>query len=111
MEKKYVVAGMLAAGGGLGYLFYRLFQGTPDAGIAGRVRSRLNRFLTQPGGVEVSCRDGVVTLSGDILAQELDRCVSLVSQMTGVQSVANRLRAHMNGHRAVPRRRGNIVPV
>src|SRR5438270_13698394 len=44
-----------------------------DRVVVERVRSKIGRYLSHPGAVEVSARDGRVTLRGPVLAREVDR--------------------------------------
>lgn len=90
-----------------------------DELLADRVRSRLGRLVTHPSAVEVTARDGRVTLSGPVLATELDRLLSGVEKVRGVREVENRLEAHerpgdvpgLQGPGSVPHRpRENWAP-
>jgi osmotically-inducible protein OsmY len=68
-----------------------------DAGddvIANRVRSQLGRHVSHPRSIAVACRNGCVTLSGPILAHEVDDLMATVSKVRGVTDVENRLAVH-----------------
>lgn len=67
-----------------------------DAQLEARVRERLGGTVSHPGAIEVSARanDGHVTLSGHVLAHEVDRLMSTVSSVRGVNEVENRLEVH-----------------
>lgn len=66
----------------------------PDGVLSERVRSRIGRIVSHPGSIEVSARDGIVRLSGPVLAREEDDLVSCVSSVRGVRSVDSRLEVH-----------------
>ncbi len=65
-----------------------------DQTLAARVRSRMGRAVSHPHAIEVTTRDGYVTLAGDVLAHELDDLLSCVRAAPGVHGVSNLLRAH-----------------
>jgi hypothetical protein len=65
-----------------------------DRVVAERVRAKLGRVVSHPRPVEVAVRDGYVTLSGPILAPELDRLLWAVASVRGVVGVENRLEVH-----------------
>ncbi len=56
-----------------------------------RVRSALGRVVSHPGAIEVSVADGLVTLQGQVLAQELDELLKTVRGVRGVSEVRNEL--------------------
>jgi osmotically-inducible protein OsmY len=62
-----------------------------DAQLRERVRSRMGHLVSHPLAIEVSVEDGVVRLSGQILAHELDGLLSQLTDMTGVRKVHNAL--------------------
>jgi uncharacterized membrane protein len=81
--------GLLAEGWSL------LARWTPtDRQLAERVRSKMGRFVSHPSAIEVTARDGHVTLSGHILAHEVDDLLACVVRVHGVHGVENRLEAH-----------------
>lgn len=65
-----------------------------DETLVARVRSEMGRYVSHPGAVEVSANAGVVTLSGNILSQEMQPFVAKVKSMPGVQRVENNLQMH-----------------
>jgi hypothetical protein len=65
-----------------------------DEVLAQRVRSSLGPMVSHPSSIEVKAQKGRVTLSGPILADEVDRLVSHVSSIRGVEEVVNQLEAH-----------------
>lgn len=65
-----------------------------DRKLEGRVRSKLGRHLSNPSALQVQCQDGLVTLSGPVLASELDKLLAKVQKIKGVQDVESRLEIH-----------------
>lgn len=74
----------------------RRFSGdaSDDVVIVERVRSALGRVVSHPGSVVVTCDEGLVTLSGPVLASEADKLVSEAGSVRGVQEVVDRLERH-----------------
>lgn len=66
----------------------------PDEVIEERVRSQLGRVVSHPGAIEVSARDGRVTLSGPVLERELKPLLSRIRGVRGVKEVDHRLEVH-----------------
>lgn len=67
-------------------------RGTNDEVVITRVRSKLGRVVSHPHAMEVAVRDGKVTLSGPILAREVDALLACVRKVRGVRGdVDNRL--------------------
>jgi osmotically-inducible protein OsmY len=62
-----------------------------DAQLRERVRSRMGHLVSHPHAIEVSVEDGVVRLSGQVLAKELDGLLSQLTDMQGVRKVHNAL--------------------
>ena len=71
----------------------RVFPGRPveDDVLAERVRSKMGRYVSHPGAIEVSVAAGQVTLRGPVLADEADGLVRAVESVRGVREVADRL--------------------
>jgi len=67
---------------------------TDDDTLEARVRSRMGRAVSHPGAVEVTTRDGVVRLSGEILSHEIDPMLSCIRATPGVRGIDNQLRIH-----------------
>jgi hypothetical protein len=63
----------------------------PDAVIVARVRSNLGRVVSHPRAIQVDARKGRVTLSGPVLAAEVDRLLDAVRSVRGVLEVEDRL--------------------
>jgi uncharacterized membrane protein len=62
-----------------------------DQVVEARVRSKVGREISHPGAVQVSVRDGHVTLEGDILEREEPALLACAEKVRGVKSVENRL--------------------
>jgi osmotically-inducible protein OsmY len=62
-----------------------------DDVVRDRVRTRLDRLVSRPETLQVSVREGVVTLAGTIAAAEFDRLVSGVLRIRGVQDLNDQL--------------------
>lgn len=74
----------------------RSLRGAPvsDDVLCARVQSKIGRYSSHPGAIEVAALDGRVVLAGDILQREIDRVVDAARSVSGVQHVDNQLRAH-----------------
>ena len=59
-----------------------------------RVRAELGRSGYHTGGLQIECNDGVVKLSGPILADELDAIIRRVGHIRGVREVINEMDVH-----------------
>lgn len=66
----------------------------PDEVIAARVRARLGRVSSHPAAIDVTVRNGVATLGGPVLRQEVSQIVRSVSSVRGVTEVVNQLESH-----------------
>src|SRR5919199_56369 len=66
-------------------------RGTSDDILVERVRAKLGRVASHPRAISVAARDGRVTLSGPILASEVDDVISAVQSVRGVIGVENEL--------------------
>lgn len=67
-----------------------------DHKLEGRVRSKLGRHVSNPSALQVQCQDGLVILSGPVLAAELDKVLAKVQKIKGVHEVESRL--EINDH-------------
>lgn len=59
-----------------------------------RVRARLGQTVRYARSIETTVADGVVTLRGPVLADDVARVVRRVGQVAGVRAVDNRLDVH-----------------
>lgn len=70
-------------------------EGTTDDDIVlARVRARLGRAIPHPGGVEVSCERGVISLRGPVLRSERAALVRRLRGVRGVRELRDELTAH-----------------
>lgn len=83
------------------------FQPESDAQLRDQVRSRLGHWVSHPRAMEVDVNEGVVRVSGQVLAQELDGLLSQLTGMPGVRKVHNALSVldDPSGFGEVPRER------
>jgi uncharacterized membrane protein len=65
-----------------------------DDVLEARVRSRLGRIVSHPKAVEVKAVDGLIILSGAILAAEVNPLLDAVVNIQGVKNIENRLEAY-----------------
>jgi len=65
-----------------------------DEKLVARVRSRMGRFVSHPSAIEVRADQGRVTLSGPILAHEVDDLLSNISSVPGVTEIDDQLEVH-----------------
>src|SRR5438132_14240443 len=62
-----------------------LFEGdqASDDVVRERVRSKLGRYVSHPSSIEVSVEGGRVTLSGPVLASEVENLIACVRSVRG----------------------------
>ena len=65
-----------------------------DTKLTDRVRSKLGRVVSHPHAIGVTARDGVITLSGPILTEEVPYLLACVNRVSGVSEVVNNLEPH-----------------
>ncbi len=65
-----------------------------DQVLTARVRAKLGRYCSHPHAVKVFCQEGKVTISGPILAGEVEGLLKAVRAVRGVRRVENELEAH-----------------
>ena len=63
----------------------------PDDVLVQRVRSRFGRLPVEIGGFEVLAHDGIVTLRGEIAADEVPKVLRAARFVRGVKAVDNHL--------------------
>ena len=69
-------------------------SGIPEQKLIGRIRSKMGRCLSNPHAVQVTANAGHVTLSGSVLAGEVQELIKCVRALPGVQSIDNFLEVH-----------------
>jgi hyperosmotically inducible periplasmic protein len=62
-----------------------------DAKLRERVMARLGHLVSHPGAIDVSVSEGIVRVSGQVLAQEIDGLLTQLTHMPGVHKVHNAL--------------------
>jgi gas vesicle protein len=80
-------------------------EAVEDEVLVERVRSRLGRASSHPRAIEVTAANGDVTLSGPVLAHELDHVVAAVATVRGVCCVHSELEPRASGEN-IPARQG-----
>jgi hypothetical protein len=89
-----------------------------DRRLQERVRAQLGRACSHPRAIDVLVQDGNVTLRGPILRNEVTGLLTTVTDIRGVQSVANELDEHdtsegipsLQGRRSTARSRFDLLP-
>lgn len=66
----------------------------PDSVLVDRVRARLGRYPVHDRAIHIEAKDGIVTLSGDTLASEVETIMDAVSSVRGVKDILNNLMVH-----------------
>ena len=79
-----------------------------DEVLAARVRSRMGWVISHPHAIAVSADQGRVTLSGPILAHEVDDLLKAVAAVRGVRAVEHTLEVHEQAD-AVPGLQGGVA--
>lgn len=77
--------------------------------IEQRVRAALGRVVSHPSAVAVNASEGRVTLSGPVLADEVEGLLACARKVRGVEEVQNRLAVHESGEH-VPALQGGRTP-
>jgi hypothetical protein len=85
-------------------------EDVPDSKLAERVRSKMGRYVSHAGAIEVDAHDGHVTLSGPILPDEVAGLVAAVRGVPGVRDLENNLDVY-NEPGDVSALQGGIRPV
>jgi uncharacterized membrane protein len=83
-----------------------------------RVRSAIGRVVSHPSAISVTVSQGGVTLSGHVLADEVDALTQRVGRVRGVEEVRNELQIHshadgipaLQGSGSAPEGRENWAP-
>jgi osmotically-inducible protein OsmY len=87
----------------------RFFEdNAPDDVVEARVRARLGRISSHPGAIDVTAKDGLITVHGPVFKSEMASVLRGVSSVRGVQHVENRLEPHEPNER-VPGLQGGTM--
>ena len=78
--------------------------------LVDRVRSRLGRIPVHIGAFDITAKDGVVTLRGQILADELPKVLRAARFVRGIKGIDNQLEAHERAG-SVPALQGQPQPL
>lgn len=81
----------------------------PDQVLEARVRSEIGRVVSHPRAIDVRADQGRVTLSGPVLARDVDNLLACVRKVHGVKEVENRLDVHQRAD-DVPGLQGQARP-
>ena len=81
-----------------------------DDVMVDRVRSRLGRIPVHVGAFDITARDGVVTLRGQILADELPKVLRAARFVRGVKGIDSQFDVHERAGN-VPALRGQPQPL
>lgn len=65
-----------------------------DEKLVQRVRSKFGRDVIHSKSIDVTAENGVITLSGPILAHEVDHLIKRVKKVEGVKDIINNLDVH-----------------
>lgn len=65
-----------------------------DEVLEERVRNEFHRKIHHAKSIQIEVQDGVVTVSGPILVDEVDRLISCIQKVPGVKRVEDHLQAH-----------------
>ena len=65
-----------------------------DQRLVERVRAKIGRVCSHPRAIDVTATDGDVTLTGPILASEVEHVLSCAGSVHGVRTVSNELEPH-----------------
>jgi hypothetical protein len=65
-----------------------------DRRLAARVRAKLGRVTSHPHAIRIEAREGIVTLTGPVLAHEKDMLLATVWAVRGVLAVNNELQTY-----------------
>ena len=78
------------------HVYHRMAQADPqeDAELRDRIQQRLGRLVSHPRAIHVHVENGVVRLSGNVLAQEREGLLLQVQEMSGVQKLVNAMTSH-----------------
>lgn len=71
-------------------------QDVEDSVLESRVRSSMGHVLSNAGAIAIQANGGVVTVSGPVLAAEVDRLLSCISSVPGVHEVRSQFQVRQS---------------
>jgi uncharacterized membrane protein/osmotically-inducible protein OsmY len=81
-------------------------ESVPDEVLIDRVRAKIGRAVSHPSEIEVTAKNGDITLYGPVLEQEIGHLIAAADSVRGVRSIENRLEPHKPGDK-IPGLEGN----
>jgi hypothetical protein len=78
---------------------WRSFEGEDDRVVGERVRAALGRAVSHAHALAIDVRNGVVTISGPILRDEIRATLKALTRVPGVRRVVNAMDAHPSPRR------------
>ncbi len=66
-----------------------------DELLTARVRAEMGHVTSHPHAIHVTSRDGVVSLSGPVLTEEIPRLLARIRGVRGVRQIRNELEGHV----------------
>jgi uncharacterized membrane protein/osmotically-inducible protein OsmY len=88
---------------------WRHAEQVDDETLAARVRSRLGRAARHLGSLTVTAKNGVITLRGPVLADEVPGVLRRTESVRGVRAVENQLEVHQRPEN-IPGLQGKATP-
>jgi len=73
-----------------------LFRAAPDDDrvLEARVRAEIGRFVSHPAAIDACVEGGLLTLTGPVLANEIEALLAGLRRVRGIRDVTNRLEPH-----------------
>jgi len=69
-------------------------DGSSDRVVSERLRSKLGRWVSHPGAIEVEVNEGRAVLRGHALSSEVDNLLTKAVRVKGIYAVENQLQVH-----------------
>ncbi len=73
-------------------------EAVDDTVLVDRVRAKLGRAVSHPGAIHAYARDGVITLEGAVLEEEVEDLLLAVRSVRGVRAVVNKAMVYVDGN-------------
>ncbi len=81
-----------------------------DDVLVARVRSKIGHITSHPGALEITASNGMVRVSGPILANEVERTLTYIRSVRGLKGVDNHLEVHEQPDDVPGLQAGRTVP-